>query len=116
MAVAQSLPHFAALNAGYKLRVLLASEFRELFRHPLIDIPFERDDQRGQLFQTLPAPRREFRLVTSRVIDIDFAVVAVKAHREPFLRLSAIFAFPGLADGLVRDIVSEPVRDFGKLL
>src|SRR5882672_2601349 len=95
---------------------LFASEFREFLYDPLIDLPLERDDERGQLFQTLPEPRREFRFVTGRVIDIDLAVIAGEPHREPLLCLSAIFAFPRLAHDLARDVVGEPVRDLGQLL
>src|SRR5215475_7628077 len=105
-----------ATSAMRASSLLFARKFRELLHHPLIDLALERDDQRGQLFQTLPTPRGEFRLVTRRVIDVDLAVIAREAHREPLLCLSTIFALPGLADDLARDIVAEPVRDLGKLL
>ena len=41
-------------------------------------------------------------------------VVAGKAQREPFLRLAAVFAVPGLADDLARDIVLQPFGDFAE--
>src|SRR5215475_8136596 len=105
-----------ATSAMRASSLLFARKFRELLHHPLIDLALERDDQRGQLFQTLPTPRGEFRLVTGRVIDIDLAVVASEAHSKPFLCLSAIFALPGLAHDLARDFVGEPVRNLGQLL
>src|SRR6266700_1881802 len=94
---------------------LFASKLRELLHHPLVDLALEGNDERGQLSEALPAPRREFRLVTSRVIDVDLAVIAGEAHREPPLCLSAIFALPGLADDLARDVVGEPVPHLGQL-
>src|SRR5438132_13766892 len=94
---------------------LFARKLRELLHHPLIDLALERDDQRRQALEAFPAPRREFRLVAGRVIDVDLAVVAGEAHCEPLLCLSAIFALPGLADDLARDVVGEPVRDLGQL-
>src|SRR5262249_52750440 len=81
-----------------------------------IDRALERDDQRRQALQALPAPGAELRLVAARAIDVDLAVVAGEAHREPFLRLSAIPALPGLTHDITRNIVVEPVRDLGKLL
>src|SRR5881397_2519386 len=99
------------------LPTLRFGKFREFLDHPLIDLAFERDDQRRQLLQLLPAPVREFRLVaTGRMRDIDLAVVAGEAHRKPFLFLSAIPALPGLTHDLARDVVAEPVRDLGELL
>src|SRR5882724_6135557 len=94
---------------------LFASKLRELLHHPLIDLALEWNDERGQLSQAFPAPPRKFRLVTGRAIDVDLAVVAGEAHREPLLSLSAIFAFPRLAHDLARDVVGDPVRDLGQL-
>src|SRR5262249_26441185 len=106
-----------ALNAGLQVTArLFASELRELLHDSLVDVAFERNDERGQLFETLPAPRGEFRLVTGRVVDVDLAIVAGEAHRKPLLCLSAIFALPGLAHDLARDLVGEPVCDLGQLL
>src|SRR5262249_20575267 len=89
---------------------------RKFLRHPLIDLALERDDQRRQPLQALPAPFAEFRLVAGRVLDVDLTVVAGEAHREPFLRLSAISALPGFTHDLARNVVAEPVRDLGQLL
>src|SRR5262247_488653 len=91
-------------------------ERRELLHQPLINLTLERDDQRRQALQAFPAPVRELRLVTARAIDIDLALVTGEAHREPFLRLSAIPALPGLAYDIAWNVVAEPVRDLGKLL
>src|SRR5271155_4682079 len=46
-----------------------------------------------------------------RIGDIDLTVGAEKAHREPFLFLATIFAVPGLANEVARNIVSEPFHD-----
>src|SRR5262245_50432873 len=90
---------------------------REVLHHPLIDLAFERNDQRRQLFQLLPPPGGELGLVaTSRMRDVDLAVVTGEAHREPFLRLAAIPALPGLTHDLARDVIVEPVRDLAELL
>src|SRR3954447_22111188 len=110
-----SLRSMRATSRGSAARILFARKLREFLHYSLIDLALEGNDERGQLFQALPAPRGEFRLATSRVFDIDLAVVAGEAHREPFLCLPAIFALPGLAHDLARDVVSEPVRDLGKL-
>ena len=48
--------------------------------------------------------------------DVDLALVAGEAQREPFLRLAAIFALPGLADDLARDVVGQPIVDLAELL
>ena len=86
-------------------------ELREFLHHPLVDLPLERHDQVGKLLHRLPAPFDEFRLVAAgRMRDVDLAVVAGEAQRVPFLRLAAIFALPGLADDLARNVVAEPVR------
>src|SRR5947209_18418660 len=103
-------PHFATAQCGLRAR-----EFRELLHQSLIDLALEWDDQRRQPLQALPAPVRELRLVAARTIDIDLAVVAGEAHCEPFLRLSAIAALPGLTHDLARGVVPEPVRGLGEL-
>src|SRR5262245_47776693 len=55
-------------------------------------------------------------MATGRMRDIDLAVVARKAHREPFLFLFAIPALSSLNHDLAGDVVAEPVRAFGELL
>src|SRR5215470_18061639 len=94
---------------------LRISELREFPHHPLIDLALERNDQRRQALEPLPAPVGEFWLVAAWAIDIDLTLVAGEAHREPLLRLSAIAALPGLAHDLARNVVAEPVRDLGEL-
>src|SRR5262249_9624852 len=39
-----------------------------------------------------------------------------EAHGEPFLRLSAVFAFPGLTYDFSRNVVAEPVLNLPELL
>src|ERR1700733_1131282 len=48
--------------------------------------------------------------------DVDLIFCADKAHREPLLRLAAIFALPGLTDEVARNVVFEPVRDLADAL
>src|SRR5437879_6083740 len=48
--------------------------------------------------------------------DVDFVVIAGEAQREPLLFLPAIFALPGLADDVARNVVGEPVRDLAELV
>ncbi len=48
--------------------------------------------------------------------DIDLAFRAGEAQRVPFLFLPAVFAAPGLADDVARNVVSEPVRDLAELI
>ena len=45
--------------------------------------------------------------------DVDLIVAAGEAHQHPFLPLTAIFAFPDLADQFVRQIVIGPVSGLG---
>jgi hypothetical protein len=85
-------------------------ERREFLHHLLVDRPLERHDQIGEMVQRFPAPLGEFRLVTpGRIGDVDFAVVAGEPQRVPFLALAAIFAVPGLAGELGRNVVAEPL-------
>ena len=46
--------------------------------------------------------------------DIDLAFRAGKPQREPFLRLAAVFAAPGVAGDLRRNVVVEPFGDFAE--
>src|SRR5580693_9377229 len=48
--------------------------------------------------------------------EIDLALVAGEAQREPFLGLAAVFALPRLADNLARNVVLQPVGDFAQPL
>ena len=50
------------------------------------------------------------------MFDIDFTFLPGKAHRKPFLRLSAIFALPGPADQLTGNVVAQPFGDFAEPL
>ena len=50
------------------------------------------------------------------MMNVDFAFRADEAHREPFLRLAAIFAFPDLAHDVARNIVVQPIRNLADAL
>src|SRR6185312_15457779 len=96
---------------------LPAGELSKLLDHPLIDRALERHDQFGKVLHRLPAPLDEFRLVAAAgARDVDFGVLAGEAHREPFLALAAIAALPGTPGDRARDVVDQPVADFGELL
>ena len=65
----------------------------ELLDHLFIDRSFEGDDQLWQAFHRLPVPGVELRLVAAgRRVDLDFALIAIKAEGKPFLCLTAILA------------------------
>lgn len=84
----------------------------ELADHALIDRALERHDQVGNVLQRLPPPRSELSLDGAiGMQDIDFALGTGEAQREPFLRLAAKPAFPGLTGDLARYVVFEPFRD-----
>jgi hypothetical protein len=48
--------------------------------------------------------------------DVDFGVLPGKAHREPFLPLSAITALPGAPGHRAGNVVDQPIRNFAELL
>src|SRR5437879_375418 len=76
----------------------LPREPGEFLHHPLIDRPLERDDQLREIFHRLPAPADELGLVAAAGVgDVDLAVLAGEAGREPFLALAAKAALPGAA-------------------
>ena len=86
----------------------------EFAHDPLVNGALERYDEVRDVLHRLPAPRRELLFLRAiGMLDIDFAFGAGEAHRKPFLRLTAVFAFPGLADDLARNVVAEPIRDLG---
>src|SRR5580692_8448737 len=90
---------------------------REFADHAFVDSALERHDQVRNVLHRLPAPGREFRLRgASGMGEVDLALVAGEAHREPFLGLAAVFALPRLADDLARDVVLQPVGDFAQPL
>src|SRR6202451_2443363 len=85
----------------------------EFADHALVNRALEWHDKARDILHGLPAPSGKFRLgAASRMSDVDFALVAGEAHREPFLGLAAIFALPGLADDLARNVVLQLVGDF----
>src|SRR6267142_192623 len=90
----------------------------ELGDDPLIDRPLERHDEIGKPFHRLPSPGDEFGVVGAAAggRDVDLAVVSGEAQRVPFLGLAAIFAAPGPADDLARDVVGQLVGDFAEPL
>src|SRR5207237_6742411 len=89
----------------------------KFLHHPLIDRPLERDDQLRKILHRLPTPAHEFGFVAAAgTRDIDLAVLAGEARREPFLPLAAIAAFPGAPRDGARDVVDQPVRDLAELL
>src|SRR5499426_2751246 len=95
----------------------LVGELRKFLDHAFVGLALERHDQAGNIFHRLPAPFDELRLVAAgRVLDVDLAVLAGEAQGKPFLRLAAIFAVPGLADDLPRDVVGEPLVDRRQML
>src|SRR4051812_25433144 len=78
---------------------LAARETGKFLHHALINRPFERNDQCGQVLHRLPTPVHELRLVATAAgtCDIDLVVLAGEANRVPFLPLAGIAAFPGAA-------------------
>src|ERR1044072_6458614 len=80
-------------------RLLPSRQPGKLLHHELIDRALERHDQLREVFHRLPGPADEFRLVAAAagVGDVDLAVLAGEAQREPFLPLAAVTAFPGTA-------------------
>src|SRR3984957_10723261 len=90
------------------------SEFAD---HAFVHRALERHNEARNILQWLPAPGGKFRLVRAGWMgQIDLALVAGEAHREPFLGFAAVFALPRLADNLARDIVLQPVGDFAQPL
>src|SRR5579862_1213224 len=90
---------------------------REFADHTFVNRTFERHDKARNVLHRLPAPGRKFRLLRAgRMAEVDLAFVAGKTHCEPFLSLAAILALPGLAHGLARDVVLQPVGDFAETL
>src|SRR5580700_1349094 len=83
-----------------------ASDFREtaeFTHHALIHRAFERHHELRDIRQRLPAPGPELGVLrTVRMRHVDLAVRAEKAHGEPLLRLTAIFAAPGLTEEVAR--------------
>ena len=67
----------------------------QLVEHREIQRALERHDQLGQPLGRDPFPGVEFGVLGSGGVDI--AVLAGKAHREPFLPLAAIAPAPGFA-------------------
>src|SRR5260221_11867737 len=98
-------------------RTSVAGEAGEFLHHALIARPPERNAQRRQVLQRLPAPADELGLVaTPGGRRVDLAVLAGEAHGEPFLPLPAIAALPGAAGDGARNIVDQPVGDLAELL
>src|SRR6266446_8377479 len=61
----------------------------------VIELPLEWYDQFGKAFRRDPFPGVEFRVLGC---EVDIAVLAGEAHREPFLALAAIAAAPHPAE------------------
>src|SRR6266700_2144239 len=96
---------------------LPACERGKFLHHALIHRPLEGNDQLGKILHRLPAPTDELRLVaTAGVSDVDLAVIAGEAYREPFLSLAAIAPLPGAPGDGARNVVDQPVPDFADLL
>src|SRR5277367_2980755 len=95
----------------------LAPRKADKFLHDaFIDRPLERHDQLGKILHRLPAPIDELGLVAVAGIgDVDLRILAGEAHREPFLALAAIAAFPGASGDGAGDVVDEPVGDLAEL-
>src|SRR5580704_4296667 len=93
------------------------SEVREFADDAFVNRAFERHDKARDILHRLPAPGGKFRLLRAGGMgEVDLALVAGEAQREPFLGLAAVFAFPRLADDLARDVVLQPVGDFAQPL
>ena len=80
----------------------------QLGDHLLVDGPLEMDDQAKQVINRDPAPLVEFGGVAGWR-EIDLAVVALKAHREPQLPLATITSAPGFSEQVRRQVVGVPV-------
>ena len=48
-------------------------------------------------------------------VDVDFATFSGETQREPFLRLSAIASFPGVAGDGFGNVIGQPVADLAEL-
>src|SRR5512134_1580884 len=84
---------------------------RELAHDALVDRPFERHNEAGQLLEPSPAPGVELGLVAGLGADVDLAILAGEAHREPVLALAAVAPLERDADELGGQVVGEPARD-----
>src|SRR3569833_454795 len=96
----------------------LVRKLRERLHHLLIRLALERHDEVGQVAHLDPAPVDELRRMMAAAGggDVDLAVLADEAQREPLLLLALVLAAPGLADDLARNVVGEPARHLAKLL
>src|SRR5690242_15717162 len=96
--------------------LLGACELGKLLDHAFVDRAFERNDQLGEVLHRLPAPVDEFRLMAAAGVgDVDFAVLAGEAHREPLLPLAAIATFPGASGDGSWNVVDQPIADLAEL-
>ena len=91
---------------------LAAAVAAQLVEHREIQKALERHDQLGQALGRDPFPGVEFRVLGGGGVDI--AVLAGKAHREPFLPLAAIAPAPRFAGKLGRQVVVQPARGFAE--
>src|SRR5438045_2134222 len=51
----------------------------------LVNLPFERHDQRSDGVEALPSPGVEFGLFAARQVDVDFGLIAGEFQSEPLL-------------------------------
>src|SRR5690606_8601668 len=74
----------------------------------------EGHDEGRSAAELFPAPGIEFRLESppAGAIDIELAVGTGKAEGKPALALAAIFATPGPAQDVIRQVIVNP---FGRL-
>src|SRR6516165_6318668 len=92
-------------------------EARKFLHHPLVNSPFEGDDQGGKIGERFPSPLHELGIVSAgRLLNVDFTLVAAEPQRVPFLCLAAIFAAPGPAYYVAWNVVGEPLLDLTQLL
>src|SRR5690349_9433256 len=77
----------------------------ELLEHAFIDRALERDDEARDLAGLDPSPGGKFGMGSG---DVDVAVRAGEAHREPFLSLASPPAAPEPPLQLGRQVVVEP--------
>src|SRR5258708_3135478 len=107
----------SAVENASKQKALATREAGKFLHHALIHRPLERHDQVREVLHRLPAPVHEWGLVAAAGAgDVNLAIIAGEANREPFLALAAIAALPGAAGDRARNVVDQPVGDFAELL
>src|SRR4029079_16894821 len=76
--------------------------------YPEVHLALEGHDEVGDLGKRHPLPLSELGLVAGCRINVDLALLAEEADREPLLILSDVAPAPGLADEVRRQVVAQP--------